>query len=366
MIHRRCAISIGLKAFVLLLAIGLSAACAPSTPTPAGSIATKAPASNVLKIYTRPDQFAPQALGAFEQKYGAKVTLTTYSNEPELLNTLQTGPTDFDLALVSGYMIPQLRTDNQLMPLNKENLPNLKNLLPEFLTSRPDPGLRNCVPYQWSTIGVGYNPNLTGYDVVTWADFFSPTHSLRLALPNSPRVILGTALLASGDSPNTTDFAALKRAQTLLTDLQNRVITYTVSPVQQLLDGSAASVIDRTGSLIKVSRQNPTLKYVLPHEGALRVTDYVCLMKDTPNQGLAETFINELLTPEAGLATVRFTGQSSPNQAVVAQLSPAEQTDPLMYPAADSELSERLFRLVDLGPDDSLYDNAWNNLQTAH
>ncbi len=81
----------------------------------------------------------------------------------------------------------------------------------------------------------------------------------------------------------------------------------------------------------------------------------------------AEQLLNQLLDPRAGLVSVRFTGQSSPNQNVVSQLPADEQNDPLMYPAADSAQRDRLFMLVELGPSAvQLYNETWNSLPIDH
>ncbi len=365
MILRRRAMSIGLSTLAALLLSGFITACGSMTPTPADLGQPQTPASPVLKIYANPDQFAPDILAAFEQKYGAKIALSTYESDTELLNTLLNGPTDFDLVLARGYVIPQLRTSNLLAPLNKDDLPNLENLMPEFQNSSADPGNRHCVPYQWGTMGIGYNPALTGQDIVSWSDFFSHTQARRLALPNSPRVTLGLALLATGNSPNTTEKANLEKARVLLTGQAGHMISYIASPVQQLLDGRAAAVVDRMAALIAASRQNPALKYALPREGTLLWRDYLCLMKDTPHPALAEHLLNDLLDPATGLAAVRFTGQSSPNAEVVSRLPPQEQSDPVMYPAADSAQRDRLFALAELSQAaNGLYDETWKSLQT--
>ena len=366
MFRCRRAISIGLCTCSALLLIGLIVACNTMTPTPANLNQGKAPDTPVLKIYARPDQFAPEVLAAFGPKHGAKVEVSLYQSEPELLNTLLNSPIDFDLVLASSYMIPQLRSNDLLRPLDKGQLSNLSQLAPEFQNPQSDPGNRYCVAYQWGTIGVGYDSKTVSQKLVSWQDVFSPTQPYRLALPGSPRVTLGVALLATGSSPNTTEKAKLDRAEQLLANDAGHIITYTVSPVRQLLDGSVDIAVDRAGNLIAASRQNPVLKIALPREGSLQWTDYLCLMKDAPNAALAEAFLNELLEPQAGLATVQFTGQSSPNQAVVRQLPPAEQTDPMKYPAADSPQRERLFKLVDLGSVAAdLYSHTWSKLVPA-
>jgi spermidine/putrescine transport system substrate-binding protein len=363
MIHRRHAISIGLCTFVALLLTGLAAACSSMTPTPADSTPVQSPASNLLKIYAPPDQLAPDVLAAYEKKYGVKVAVMTYDSEPELLKTLLSGPIDFDLVLASDDMIPQLRAGNLLTPLDKDQLPNLSNLSPEFQNSPADPGLRHCVPYQWGLIGIGYNSAKIGQAVVGWRDIFSRTLTLRLALPNSPRVTLGAALLASGLSPNTTEKANLDQARVLLAAQANRIISYTMSPAQQLLKGSADVAVDRLGALMAARLKDPALQYALPREGSLLWADYLCLMKETPNARPAEQLLNQLLDPQVGLVSVRFTGQSSPNQSVVARLPTAEQIDPLRYPAANSAQRDRLFMLVELGPSAvELYNEIWNSL----
>ena len=364
-LHRR-ALSIGLSLCAALFLTGLAVACTSTTPEPIASPSPGASASNLLKIYTLPDQFAPEALAAFEQESGVKVVLTTYTHEVELLKTLEAGPIDFDLVLVNSYLIPALRAQNLLAPLDKDALSNMQHLRPEFENPHADPGNRHCVPYQWGLIGIGYDSTTVESAMVSWNDLLSHTQALRLALPDSPRITLGAVLLASGNSPNTIEKAKLEQAKAMLL-AYGHPISYSVSPAQQLLDGSADVVVDRLGTLMMASQKNPALKYSLPREGTLRWASYLCLMKDTPNTVYATQLINQLFNPQVGLASVRFTGQSSPNRDVIALLPPAEQADPLKYPASAGAQSRQLFILADLEPQAlDLYDQTWNALQAAH
>ncbi len=360
-LHRRVN-SIRCSPFVIGLLLGLLTACSSPVATPTLG-PTESAAGSVLKIYTPPDQFAPEVLEAFAQKHNAKVTLATYRDETELNTEIESGPIDYDLVLIDGYQIPPLRTGDRLEPLNKDNIPNINLLSPEFQNSHFDPGNRYCVPYQWSMLGIGYNPNLTGHSLTSWRDVFSYTQQLAWALPDSSRITLGAVLLALGSSPNTTEAARLQQVQATLAAHASQLITYTAQPARQLLTGQAAVAIDRLGSLIQASQHNPALQYVFPQEGSLRVTEFVCLMKDAPNAALAEQFINDLLEPSNGLAAIRFTGQSSPNQAVVDQLPDNERADPLKYPAADSQPRNRLYLLTELAPETlRLYSTIWNQI----
>jgi spermidine/putrescine transport system substrate-binding protein len=89
------------------------------------------------------------------------------SNE-EMLVKLASADNIYDVCFPSDYIIEKLVAEDLLYPINKANIPNLKNIDPRFLDLSFDPGNTYSVPYMWGTVGILYNKTMVTDPVDSW------------------------------------------------------------------------------------------------------------------------------------------------------------------------------------------------------
>jgi spermidine/putrescine transport system substrate-binding protein len=346
---------------ILLCLLGLLAACANvsalsmgRTPTPTPTQSTK-----TLNIYSQEQAIDPATLANFASRFGVKINYVTAAQDESSLADIEAGLADYDLVILSDLQVGSLRAAGLFAPLNKENIPNLKNIDPAFLNPLYDPGNRYCIPYQWGTWSLGYNLEGAGKDIHGWADFFKANRRLRLGLPDDSRLALGAALLYLGYSPNTTNDLEIGAASELWRNHAGPIVVYAPAQGSDLLaDGQVDLLFARTSTLLELMTTNPTLRYTIPKEGSPLWLDNVCLLAQASQPALAETFINYLLDPEVGAALANATHAGSPNKAALPLLNPVDRANPALYP--DDRLRQRLFTLVNIDPvTDELYKQAW-------
>lgn len=346
---------------ISLLLLGWLTAC---TNVPAFSMntaptAAPAQATKTLNIYSREPALDPATLANFESRFEIKINYATAAEDESGLADIEAGLADYDLVILSDRQVGSLRAEGLFAPLNKENIPNFKNIDPAFLNPLFDPGNRYCVPFQWGMWSLGYNPESTGKDIRGWTDFFKTNRLLRLGLPDDNRLALGATLLYLGYSPNTTNDLEIGAAGELWRNHAAPTVIY--APAQEpnlLADGQVDLLFTRTASVLALMNTHPTLRYVIPEEGSLLWLDAMCLLAEAPHPALAETFINYLLEPEAGAALANATHTSTPNQAALPLLNSADRANPALYP--DDKLRQRLFTLVNVDPATAeLYEQAW-------
>ena len=99
-------------------------------------------------------------ISAFEELTGIKVNYTTFDTNESMYAKLKGGGANYDLIFPSDYMIGKMMNEGMLLPLNKENIPNLANIGPEYLDKVYDPGNVYSVPYTWGTVGITYNKEM--------------------------------------------------------------------------------------------------------------------------------------------------------------------------------------------------------------
>ena len=356
--------------FALLAAALILSACAGIPPAAAPTeVGTQAPVEGdpqVLNFHNWQTYIDPIILSDFEKKFNVKINYTLYSSNEQLLEDVHANPGAYDLVVPSDYMLTIMRRENLVAPLNKDNVPNMKNLDLAFLNLPFDPGNRYCVPYQWGTGGIGYNIKKTGREITKWADLFDPAFAGRVAMLDDPRMSLAAVLLYLGYSPNTTNHTEIEQARDFLTSQSEQIKTYTLNAGQDLLvNGDVDITVEWSGDIYQAMADHPDLRYAIPEEGTIVWVDNICVMADTSHPELAEKFINYLLEPKVGAALSNFIRYASPNQASLPFINQEDLNNPSLYPP---EATRRLmFYLADLGPDDTnFYNAAWDAVIKAH
>lgn len=82
----------------------------------------------------------------FEGEFGMRVVVDTYTSNEELLAKLQAGATSYDIIMPSDYMVAIMIREGLLAMLDWNNIPNVKNISPQFRSKYFNPESRYTVP----------------------------------------------------------------------------------------------------------------------------------------------------------------------------------------------------------------------------
>ncbi|WP_420628826.1 ABC transporter substrate-binding protein [Candidatus Leptofilum sp.] len=355
-------------AFLILFGSVLFAAC--TTASEATTEATTEPSSeteNVLRIYNWDTYIDPTILEDFEEAFGVTIEYETFDNNEELFEEMQNDESfNYDLIVPTDYMVEILRQEGLLTPLTKDNIPNFDNLDAAFIDPGYDFGNRHCVPYQWGTMGIGYNIEATGREIHSWLDLFDPEFAGRVALLDDARSTLAVILLSLNYSPNTTNADEIMEAANFLKEHADQIAAYAPDTGQDmLLAGEVDLTFEWSGDIFQIMEENPNIRYVIPDEGSIIWTDNMCIPEDASNKELAERFMNYILEPEVGATLSNFVRYGSPNQASVPFLNEEDVNNPALYPT--ETVREQLFFLTSTNVEtDQLYVDAWDEVLASH
>lgn len=350
----------------LSICLGLVACGTPVAPIPSPAITPSQEAADVLHVYNWDTYIDPAVITDFEQQFGVTVDYQTYASNEEMLAAVQARLVAYDIVVPTDYMVAIMRREGLLVPLDQANIPNLRNIGSDFRNPPFDPNNRYCVPYQWGTLGIGYNIEATGREIRGWRDFFDPAYAGRVSMLADPRFSLGAILLYLGYSPNTTSGAEIEAARDFLVAHAGQIAAYAPDTGQDLLAaGEVDLAFEWSGDIFQIMEDNPAIRYVIPEEGSLLWIDSMCIPARAAHKELAETLINYILEAQVGAAISNYTHFSSPNEAALPLINEADRQNPALYPSP--EVRERLFSLVDVGSDATLrYEQAWNQVLSAH
>jgi spermidine/putrescine transport system substrate-binding protein len=342
---------------LLILSILTTAVLAACAGAGASAAPTEAP---VLNIYNWSTYIAPELVPAFEKKYGVTVNYDEYGDNDELYAKIQAGNPGYDIIVPTDYMVQVMIKEDLLSPLDKSKISNFNNIDPTFLNAPSDPDNAHCVPYQWGTMGLGFNTEAApGVD--SWGVMFDGSHAGRISWLTESRMVLGVTLLYLGYDPNTTDPKQIDQAAQLLVDTKKDVLTFAPDTGQTLLDqGEVDITMEYSGDIFQIMSENTKVNYVIPKEGTMIWTDNLCIPKGAPHPDLAHKFIDFILDAQNGAALSNYTQYGTPNIASLDLITPELRNNPGIYPS--EEIKKKLFFIRSLGDADKLYEAAWTKL----
>ncbi len=312
------------------------------------------------------DSYSTSALpifNTFSAETGVSITSHLYSTSEEAYRFLTTTDQAYDVIIVSDTLVHRLRREQRLAVLNHAQLPNLVHLDPMFARSNGDPDYRFCIPYRWSVLGFGYRQSATGRAINNWDDVFDPAYPDRIGVPDEVRLSIGMALIKSGFSPNSSDPVAIAAARNWWLSVANQINRFTASNEQELLQRDELDiVVARSGDILQIARDDADIRFTIPEEGSILITDSLCVPANAVHQSIAEQLINFVLTPEHSAALANMSRYGTPNQAALPLIDAELRASLNQYIA--QEQAGLLFHLTDVDPAVlELYRAAWTEVQ---
>lgn len=305
-------------------------------------------------------------ISAFEELTGIKVNYTTFDTNESMYAKLKSGGASYDVIFPSDYMLGKMANEGMLLPLNKENIPNLAGISELYLDKEYDPGNVYSVPYMWCMIGITYNKDMVDEADLEqgWNLLWDPRYTGQILQFNNSRDCFAMALKTLGRSMNPTSTQDIDDALVKLQEQKPLVQAYVMDEVFDKMEGGEAALAPYyTGDGLTMIAENPSLGMFLPEEGTLQCVDAMCIPASSQNQEAAEMFINYMCEVDVALQNALFVQYTSPVEAV-RDLLPAELRDSeLMYP--DPELIERSeYPSVISDELNSAMDMAWSQMKS--
>ncbi len=317
-----------------------------------------------LSVFNWSTYIAEDTIPNFEELCGVTVNYDIFESDETMLSRIRQGNPGYDIVVPSGDTIAIMAREELLVPLDMDAIPNFDNLNPQLLDAPYDPGNVYSVPYQWGTVGLGYNTEVFPDGVSSWEELY--THDGPVAWLDDRRATFGVALLALGYDPNTTNPGEIAEARDYLIERGGNVVAVAADDGQVLLErGDVDMTVEYSGDIFALAEECEcdTYNYVIPEEGANVWTDNLAVPVDAPNAELAMVFIDYVLDAQVGADISNYTAYASPNLAAIdAGLIDEEfLADPAIYPDPDGDTS--LFIIEEADADtEQAYNDAWDEL----
>lgn len=320
--------------------------------------------TTTLNVLNWGDYIDPELLRQFEDETGIEVKYTTMTSNEEMLVKLSSPDCIYDLCFPSDYVIEKLIADDLLYRINKDNIPNLKNIDPQFLDLSFDPANTYSVPYMWGTVGILYNTTMVAEPVDSWRILWDADYSGKVLMYDSVRDTIGITLKMLGYDINTRNDAEVAAARDALIEQKPIVRAYLTDDIKmEMVNGSAAMGVMYSGDAVACIAENADLAFSVPNEGSNVWFDNIIIPKSSTRTAEAEAFINFLCDAEVAKQNTEYICYSTPNAAALALMDAEFTEDPTYNPP--QEILDRCTVFHDLGDFISVFSDAWTKIKAS-
>ena len=261
-----------------------------------------------------------------------------------------------DIVVLTDYMAARWVRDGFVTALDHDNIPNIKNLVPDLATINYDPKRNYTLPWQSGAIGLGYDRRKTGRKLNSIKDLFDPKFKGRVSFLSEPYDSAGMVMLMDGvDATNATIdqiTTAIDKIEKAQKDGQIRRFTgndYTTD----LTKGNLWVAMAYSGDVVALQADNPQLEFVYPEEGSMLFTDNMMIPAKAAHPYAAETMMNYVYEPEVAAKIAEFVNYIPPVTGVkeiVAKTAPKLASSPLIFPS--DAIRKQLHPYPNLSPAD--------------
>src|SRR4051794_1583048 len=205
--------------------------------------------------------------------------------------------------------------------------------------------------------GIAYNATVT--EPRRLADLFQPPLHDRVALPSDMRLALGTALLADRVNPQTVTVA---QASETATRLANSISLHQIKPfdssrpIDRLVAGDVDAAIVRASDTVGLEREHNDIRFVVPEEGGLLLSDMAVVPVNGPNPDAARRYLAYVDDPEHAVDRFRVLPVLWPQGPLDERLrtvAPDAVADPRRNPPPEVRARLRSFRFLTEADDDA-------------
>jgi spermidine/putrescine transport system substrate-binding protein len=320
--------------------------------------------ADTLFVYSFPNYFSEKVLQEFKDAENIAIKIDFYDSNEELLETMFDGK-PYDVIVPTDYMIKELRALNLIEPIQKQLIPNYKNIDIRFREMEYDYGNQYSIPYFWGAVGLTYDQNHVMNLPLTWSSLLDTIQVAHLrnkiAILDDARMSLGIILIAMGLDPNTRNEDDISQAADILIHLSPYIgLIQSEDLVEPLMNGDIHMAMNWSGSSAYIADINTDFRFVLPAEGSIFFVDNFAVPVNAPSRTLAYKFINYLLDPRVA---ANLTNENFFPNPITASRRFVDRII-LKGPAyINPFLASNVHVIEDLGEVDSIYYREWQRFR---
>ena len=294
-------------AAALVLGPSFLAACGSENKSATGDSSAPAgaddgsPASGKLRISNWPLYMADGFIAAFQTATGLSVDYKEDFNDNEEWFAKNKEPLSrkqdigADLVVPTQYMAARLIGLGWVNPITESRWTNKKNMRPDLLDAKADPGRKYTAPYMSGMVGLAFNRAATGRDLTKVEDLWDPAFKGRVSLFADVQDALPMVMMSQGNTPEDPSLESVQKAVDVIQEQKDRGQIRRFTGNDYADDLAAGNIIVAqaySGDVVQLQKDNPDLQFVVPEAGSNTFVDTMLIPYTTQNQKAAEAWID--------------------------------------------------------------------------
>ncbi len=318
-----------------------------------------------LNLYNWDDYIGETSLEDFKGASGVDVKMDLFDTNDTLFAKFRAGNPGYDLIVPSNDFVERMVQADMLQALDKTQIPNFKNVAPEFTDVAYDKGRVYSVPYTWLVLGIGYRKSKVQGVPDSWKYLLdSDQYKGRIAVLSEAGDMFRLYAKYMGKSVNSLTPADIKTIEAMMVKQKPYIAKFHDDDGQDLLaKGEVDLVLEYNGDIAQAMVEDDDIGFVVPKEGSQLNSDNLCIPKGAKHPKNAHAFINFMLDAQNGKKLTETILYPTPNAAAKALMPDSYKNNPVIYPAADmlAKCEYASFK-PDLQP---LYEEAFTRVRAA-
>lgn len=319
----------------------------------------------MLNLYNWDDYIGETTLADFKGATGVEVKMDLFENNDTLFAKFRAGNPGYDLIVPSNDFVERMVKADMLMPIDKKQIPNMKNIGADFIDVAYDMGREYSVPYTWLVLGIGYRKSKVPATPDSWKVLFdSDQYKGRIAVLSEAGDMFRLYAKYMGKSVNEITAADVKTIEAMMTKQKPNFAKFHSDDGQDMLaKGEVDLVLEYNGDIAQLMAEDPDIGFVVPKEGSQLNSDNFCIPKGAKHPKNAHAFINFILDAQNGKKVTETILYPTPNNAAKALMPATYKENPAIYPPVDVLKRCEYARFnPDLQP---LYEEAFTRISAA-
>jgi spermidine/putrescine transport system substrate-binding protein len=320
-----------------------SSSSGPATPSDDGS-----PATGKLRISNWPLYMADGFVAAFQTATGLTVDYKEDFNDNEEWFAKNKEPLSrkqdigADLVVPTQFLAARLNGLGWLNGISESRWTNKKNMRPDLLNAKADPGRKFSAPYMSGMVGLAYNRAATNRDITKIEDLWDPAFKGKISMLADTQDGLGMIMLATGGSVENPTSDAVNKAVAVIKQQKDagQIRRFTGNDyADDLASGNVVIAQAYSGDVVQLQKDNPDLKFVVPASGGTTFIDTMVIPYTTQNQKAAEAWINyvyDRANYAKLIAHTQYVPVLSDMTDELKKIDPALAANPLINPSQDT------------------------------
>lgn len=300
----------------------------------------------------------------FERLTGATVNYTNFESNENMYSKLVGGGVSYDVIVPSDYMIDRLIDEDLLLPLDYDNIPNMKYIDPQYQNLFFDPDQKYSVCYNVGTTVLIYNKTMVDEKPDSWSVLWDEQYRDKVLMFNNSRDSFAIAQAYLGKDFNSTTEQDWVECAQLLAEQKDKVNpVYVMDEVFNLMEsGEYAFAVYYAGDYLLMVENNEDLGYCFPKEGVNAFFDAFCIPTCSKNKVGGEAFINFMHEPQVAYENCEYIYYRSPNITVEGNEDSSLYGSEVIYPK--EELNTQYFKNL---PQNiiELQNNLWTQVKSG-